>query len=175
MPATVRLLAVGVILSVCLFAGTTSLPFIMARLGPALPFRIYSTPTIAAVALEPDGRLVIHLTSRLLRYENADMLAFVYLHELGHVRLGHLKPQGQRTQFFATSLWRVQAWQMEYDADEWAAGKLRRLGYDPLRGIALTFGIFGDGGGFTHPPDGARIDRVRNLKSLRLIPQREER
>lgn len=163
MRATVRLLAVSVILPVCLLAGTTSLPFIIARLGTALPVRIYAMQTIAAVALEPDGRLVMHLTSRLLRYENADMLAFVYLHELGHVRLGHLRPQGQQTQFFAPSLWRVQAWRMEYDADEWAASRLRRLGYDPIRGIGLTFGVFGDGGGFSHPPDRARIDRIRNL------------
>lgn len=167
MRATVRLLAVSVILSVCLFAGTTSLPFIIARLGAALPFRIYAMQqTIAAVALEPDGRLVMHLTSKLLRYENADMLAFIYLHELGHVRLGHLQPQGQQTQFFAPSLWRVQAWRMEYDADKWAASRLPRLGYNPVRGIVVTFEVFGDGGGFSHPPDRARIDRIRNLSSL---------
>jgi len=167
MLAIKRLFAVCVILSMCLFAGTTSLPFVIARLGKALPFRIYSTPTIAAVALETDGRFVIHLTSRLLRYENADMLAFVYLHELGHMRLGHLRPQGQQTQFFAPSSWRVQAWRMEYDADEWAASRLHRLGYDPRRGIELTFGVFGDGGGFTHPPDRVRIDRIRNLTAPR--------
>lgn len=165
MLAALRLFVISAILSVCLFAGTTSLPFMIARLGTELPLRIYSTPTIAAVALEPDGRLAIHLTSRLLRYEHAGMLAFVYLHEIGHVRLGHLLPQGQPTQFFSTSLWRRQAWRMEYDADEWAARKLRRLGYDPLRAISLTFGIFGDGGGFTHPPDRARIDRLRNLSA----------
>lgn len=166
MRATVRVLAVSVILSMCLFAGTTSLPFVIARLGAALPFRVYSTQTIAAVALEPDGRLVIHLTSKLLRYENADMLAFVYLHELGHVRLGHLLPEGQQTHFFAPSLWRVQAWRMEYEADEWAARRLPRLGYDPGQGIELTFRVFGDGGGFTHPPDRARIDRIHNLADV---------
>lgn len=156
--------AVSLILCVCLFAGTTSLPFVLARLGLSLPVRIYSMGTIAAVALEPDGRLVIHMTSRLLRYENADMLAFIYLHELGHVRLGHLLPQGsQQTQYFAPSMWRTRVWRMEYDADEWAARQLRRIGYDPVQGIGLTFGVFGDGGGFTHPPDKVRIDRVRRL------------
>lgn len=164
MQAIVRLLVACVILAACLFAGTTSLPFVIARLGTDLPVRIYETPTIAAVVLEPDGRLVIHLTSRLLRYENADMLAFVYLHELGHVRLGHLRPQGEQTHFFApSSLRRIQAWRMEYDADEWAARNLPRLGYDPRLGIELTFGVFGSGGGFTHPPDRVRIDRIRNL------------
>ncbi len=154
------------IVIVCLLVGTTSLSFVLAKLGPELPIRIYSMPTIAAVALEPDGRLVIHMTSRLLQYEDADMLAFIYLHELGHVRLGHLMPQGaQQTQYFAPSLWRTRAWTMEYDADRWAARRLRRMGYDPVRGIALTFGVFGDGGGFTHPPDRIRIDRVRRLAS----------
>ncbi len=164
--ALTRPVAGAFIVIVCLFVGTTSLSFVLAKLGPELPIRIYSMPAIAAVALEPDGRLVIHMTSRLLQYENADMLVFIYLHELGHVRLGHLLPQStQQTQYFAPSMWRARAWTMEYDADRWAAHRLRGMGYDPVRGIALTFGVFGDGGGFTHPPDRIRIDRVRLLAS----------
>lgn len=160
----IRPVAVALILCVCLFAGTTSLPFVLAKLGIPLPIRLYPMGTIAAVALEPDGRLVIHMTSRLLGYEDADMIAFIYLHELGHVRLGHLLPQGvQEARFFAPSLWRSRAWRMEYDADKWASRQLLRLGLDPRRGIAQTFGIFGDGGGFTHPPDRMRIDRIRRL------------
>lgn len=163
--ALTRPVAGAFIVIVCLFVGTTSLPFVLGKLGLEFPIRIYPMPAIAAVALEPDGRLVIHMTSRLLQYENAEMLAFIYLHELGHVRLGHLIPQGSQTQYFAPSLWRTRAWNMEYDADRWAARRLRRMGYDPVRGIALTFGVFGDGGGFTHPPDRIRIDRIRRLAS----------
>lgn len=156
----------GLLLSVCGFAGTTSLAFIVERLGAPYPVKINWKTEVASVGLDRQGRIAVSVTPSLVHSTNADMLAFLYLHEVGHVRAGHLRPRdpNQRRYFMAWEV-RDRVWKMEYEADEWAAKRSLLVGYDPIRGIEQLFTQFGDGGGLTHPPDKVRIDRVRRISS----------
>lgn len=98
--------------------------------------------------------------------QSADMLAFLYLHELGHVRLGHLRPRDpRRWSVMVSSLIRSASWQMETEADEWAAREAVRRGFDPVLGMRQLFARYGDGGGLLHPPDRARVQHIRRLLS----------
>jgi len=156
--------ASAVLLGACAFAGTTSLPFLLERLGRPYAVTVSRKATLASIGIGRDGQIVVAVAPVLLHVSAADMLAFLYLHELGHARLGHLRPADpRRTRFFIPGESRIRAWQMEYDADAWAARQALALGYDPLRGIEQLFRQFGHGDGLTHPPDASRLDRVRRI------------
>lgn len=157
-----RVVIIGLLLSVCGLAGTTSLAFIIERLGAPYPVKISSKTEVASVGVDRLGRIAVSVTPSLVHSTSADMLAFLYLHEVGHVRAGHLRPRDpNQTRYFMAWEIRDRVWKMEYEADEWAAKRSLLLGYDPVRGIEHLFMQFGDGGGLTHPPDRVRIDRVR--------------
>lgn len=141
-----------------------SLPAVLQQLGTPYPVQITSKTAVAAIGIREDGRLTIYFAPRLASSTDSDMLAFLYLHELGHARLGHMRPEDpRRLRFSIPGMYKGQAWQMEYDADAWAARHAVGYGYDPVRGISAVFAIFGDGGGFTHPPDAVRISRVKQV------------
>lgn len=157
-----RVVSIGLLLSVCGLAGTTSLAFIVARLGGPYPVKINSKTEVASVGVDRLGRIAVSVTPSLAHSTSADMLAFLYLHEVGHVKAGHLRPRDpNQTRYFMAWEVRDRVWKMEYEADAWAAKRSPLVGYDPVRGIEQLFLLFGDGGGLTHPPDKARIDRVR--------------
>src|SRR2546427_12256587 len=141
-----------------------SLRSVLQQLGTPFPVRITSKTAVAAIGINEDGRLTIYFAPRLASSTDSDMLAFLYLHELGHARLGHMRPEDpRRLRFSIPGMYKGLAWQMEYDADAWAAAHAVSYGYDPVRGITAVFAVFGDGGGFTHPPDAVRISRVKRL------------
>ena len=161
-----RAVSIGVLVSVCGLAGTTSLAFIVARLGAPYPVKISWKTEVASVGVDRLGRIAVSVTPSLVHSTSADMLAFLYLHEVGHVRAGHLRPRDpNQTRYFMAWEIRDRVWKMEYEADAWATKRSLLVGYDPLRGIEQLFMLFGDGGGLTHPPDKVRIDRVRRAGS----------
>lgn len=152
------------IVFVCAILQNDSLPAVLQQLGTPFPVQITSKTSVAAIGIHEDGRLTIYFAPRLASSSDSDMLAFLYLHELGHARLGHMRPEDpRRLRFSIPGMYKGLAWQMEYDADAWAATHAISYGYDPVRGISAVFAIFGDGGGFTHPPDAVRISRVKQL------------
>lgn len=160
---TARFIAVMVVFA-CAVLQNDSLPAVLQKIGTPYPVQITSKTAVAAVGINDDGRLTLYFAPRLASSTDSDMLAFLYLHELGHARLGHMRPEDPRHLRFAIpGMYKGLAWQMEYDADAWAARHAAAYGYDPVRGISAVFAFFGDGGGFTHPPDAVRISRVRQL------------
>ncbi len=161
--ATARLAAMMVI-SVCAVLQNGGLPAVLQQIGTPFPVQIAAKTAVAAIGIDQDGRLTVFFAPRLASSSDSDMLAFLYLHELGHARLGHMRPEDpRRMRFSIPGMYKGLAWQMEYDADAWAARHAGTYGYDALRGITAVFAMFGDGGGFTHPPDAVRISRVKRL------------
>ena len=159
-----RLAAILVVFA-CAILQNDSLPAVLQQLGTPFPVQVTSKTAVAAIGINnEDGRLTIYFAPRLASSTDSDMLAFLYLHELGHARLGHMRPEDpRRLRFSIPGMYKGLAWQMEYDADAWAAAHAVSYGYDPVRGITAVFAVFGDGGGFTHPPDAVRISRVKRL------------
>jgi len=159
----IRFGAIGLIVVLCAFAGSAGLPLILERLGTPYPIRLYNTQALAAIVLEPDGRIIIHMPAFLMHYENADIISFLYLHEVGHARLGHLLPAGIRSAgLMPLDSQEDIRWALEFHADQWAARRAIRAGYDPVDGLTAIFAHWGtDGGGTTHPRDAERIERVR--------------
>lgn len=158
----IRFGAIGLIVVICASAGSAGLPVILDRLGTPYPIRLYNTQALAAVVLEPDGRIIIHMPAFLMHYENADVIAFLYLHEVGHARLGHLLPAGTRSAgLMSLDSQEDIRWALEFDADRWAAQRAMNAGYDPVDGLTSIFALWGTDGGTTHPRDAERIERVR--------------
>ncbi len=161
---TAARLAAMLVVVACAILQKDSLPAVLQQLGTPFPVQITSKTAVAAIGINEDGRLTIYFAPRLASSTDSDMLAFLYLHELGHARLGHMRPEDpRRLRFSIPGMYKGLAWQMEYDADAWAAAHAVSYGYDPVWGITAVFAIFGDGGGFTHPPDAVRISRVKRL------------
>lgn len=161
---TVARFAAVILVFVCAVLQNDSLPAVLQRLGTPFPVHITSKTSVAAIGIHEDGRLTIYFAPRLASSSDSDMMAFLYLHELGHARLGHMRPEDpRRLRFSIPGMYKGLAWQMEYDADAWAASHAASYGYDPVGGITAVFATFGDGGGFTHPPDAVRISRVKRL------------
>ena len=161
---TAARLAAMLVVFACAILQKDSLPAVLQQLGTPFPVQITSKTAVAAIGINEDGRLTIYFAPRLASSTDSDMLAFLYLHELGHARLGHMRPEDpRRLRFSIPGMYKGLAWQMEYDADAWAAAHAVSYGYDPVHGIAAVFAMFGDGGGFTHPPDAVRISRVKRL------------
>lgn len=168
-----RAIASGLLLIICSLAGTTSLAFIVAKLGAPYPVRISRKTEVASVGLDRVGQIAISVTPALAHSASADMLAFLYLHEMGHVRAGHLRPRDpNQVRYFMAWEIRDRVWKMEYEADDWAAKKALTVGHDPVSGIQQLFWLFGDGGGLTHPPDKVRIERVRAATARRATEVR---
>lgn len=134
---------------------------VLYQLREPVPVRFYATPLPAALVLEADGRYVVHLSASLAALGSADAFAFSYLHEVGHVELGHLLPlgPGSITSHFP-ELDQALSWLREYEADRWAAVQSARAGYDPRAGFATLIARFGDGGGNSHPSDRERLFRL---------------
>ncbi|HEU4798390.1 MAG TPA: hypothetical protein VFT63_05645 [bacterium] len=163
----IRFGAIGLILAMCAFAGSAGLPVILDRLGTPYPVRVYNTHALAAIVLEPDGRIIIHMPAFLMHYENADIISFLYLHEVGHARLGHLLPAGTRSAgVMSLDSQEDMRWALEFDADLWAAQQAMRAGYDPVAGLTRIFALWGTDGGTTHPRDAERIERVRQAATM---------
>lgn len=166
-----RAISIGLLLSICSVAGTTSLAFIVERLGTPYPVKISLKTEVASVGLDRFGQIAISVTPALAHSASGDMLSFLYLHEMGHVRAGHLRPRDpNQVRYFMAWEIRDRVWKMEYEADDWAAKRSLAVGYDPVSGIQQLFWLFGDGGGLTHPPDKVRIDRVRAATAARRAP-----
>lgn len=165
----IRFGAIGLIVVMCALAGSAGLPVILARLGTPYPIRLYNTQALAAIVLEPDGRIIIHMPAFLMHYENADVISFLYLHEVGHARLGHLLPAGLRSAgLMSLGTEEDIRWALEFDADQWAARRALGVGYDPVNGIRAIFALWGTAGGTSHPRDAERIERVdRTAAELR--------
>lgn len=163
-----RTLGSAAIVLLCMLIQATGLAGVFARLDVSFPLRITPKTAVASVGLHRDGRIFVYFAPGLAQSTDGNMLAFLYLHEVGHARLGHLRPEDpQRMRFSIPGMFKGQAWQMEYDADAWAARRAVAYGYDPVRGIKAVFARNGDGGGITHPPDAVRIARVKALVETR--------
>lgn len=161
---TARRIAIAVLISVCVFAQTTGFPATLQRLGAPFPLQLSAKTEVASIGIHRDGRLMVYFAPMLANSTDGDLLAFLYLHEVGHARLGHLRPEDpNRMRFSIPGMSKGVIWQMEYDADAWAARQALALGFDPVHGITTLFARFGDGGGLTHPPDKVRIARVRKV------------
>lgn len=161
---TTRRIAIAVLISVCVFAQTTGFPATLQRLGAPFPLQLSAKTEVASIGIHRDGRLMVYFAPMLANSTDGDLLAFLYLHEVGHARLGHLRPEDpNRMRFSIPGMSKGVIWQMEYDADAWAARQALALGFDPVHGITTLFARFGDGGGLTHPPDKVRIARVRKV------------
>lgn len=158
----IRFGAIGLIVASCAIAGSAGLPVILERLGAPYPVRLYNTQALAAIVLEPDGRIIIHMPAFMMHHENADIIAFLYLHEVGHARLGHLLPAGTMSAgLMPLDQQEDVRWALEFDADLWAARRAMSAGYDPVDGLTAIFALWGTDGGTTHPRDAERIERVR--------------
>src|SRR2546426_3748945 len=148
----------------CAILQTAGLPAVLQQIGTPFPVQVTSKTAVAAIGINEDGRLTIYFAPRLASSTDSDMLAFLYLHELGHARLGHMRPEDpRRLRFSIPGMYKGLAWQMEYDADAWAAAHAVSYGYDPVRGITAEFAGFGDGGGVPPPPDAVRISPAKRL------------
>lgn len=134
---------------------------VLHHLREPVPIRFHATSLPAALVLEADGRYVVHLSASLAALGSANAFAFSYLHEVGHVDLGHLLPLGAgSTISHFPELDQAQSWLKEYEADRWAAAQAARAGYDPRVGFAALIARFGDGGGTSHPSDRERLFRL---------------
>lgn len=161
---TIRVLSSILVVAACAFLGPTTLPGVLARLDAPFPVQITPKTAVASVGIHYDGSIFVSFAPSLAQSSDGGMLAFLYLHEIGHARLGHLRPEDPtHMRFSIPGMYKGVAWQMEYDADAWAARRALASGYDPVRGIVAVFTRYGDGGGFTHPPDEVRIMRVKSL------------
>lgn len=161
---TARRIVIAVLIGICACAQTTGVPATLQRVGAAFPLRISAKTEVASIGIHRDGRLMIYFAPMLANSTDGDLLAFLYLHEVGHARLGHLRPEDPtRMRFSIPGMSKGIIWQMEYDADAWAARQAVALGFDPVHGITTLFAQFGDGGGLMHPPDKVRIARVRKV------------
>jgi hypothetical protein len=166
--AAIRVLGSILVASACTLLGPTSLPGVLSRLDAPFPLEITPKTAVAGVGIHHDGSIFVYFAPSLAQSSDGAMLAFLYLHEVGHARLGHLRPEDlTRMRFSIPGMYKGVAWQMEYDADAWAARHALAAGYDPVRGIVAVFTRYGDGGGFTHPPDLVRIMRVKSLVEAR--------
>src|SRR5439155_1120827 len=106
------------IVFVCAILQNDSLPAVLQQLGTPFPVQITSKTSVAAIGIHEDGRLTIYFAPRLASSSDSDMLAFLYLHELGHARLGHMRPEDpRRLRFSIPGMYKGLAWQMEYEAD----------------------------------------------------------
>lgn len=159
----IRFGAIGLIAVICAFSGSAGLPVILDGLGLPYPVRLYNTQALAAIVLEPDGRIIIHMPAYLMHYENADVISFLYLHEVGHARLGHLLPAGIQSAGLLPADAEQRRWTLEFEADGWAAHRAVAEGFDPVAGLATIFALWGTEGGTSHPRDAERIERVRRL------------
>ncbi len=146
-------------------------------------------PPNAFQTIGPDGRPVLAFNLGLIAsVENADELAFVMGHESAHHILGHLartqqnaavgavifsglaamsgaNPDSVRSaeQFGANVGARSYSKGFELDADELGTIITERAGYNAVRGARFFTRIPDPGNRFlgTHPPNGQRIERVR--------------
>jgi len=88
---------------------------------PEMP--VPGLPDIAITSMDASGQIVIYCNPDLVRSLPADLVAFFYAHEYGHVELHHLQRKYFETDPYDPNWMNIA---LEEEADCWAARKMAR-------------------------------------------------